>query len=968
MPWVKETHNPFFEMTYGVGCAAWGTKIIANGGTEASAAKVAWYDTATQIWEALPDVPAPDISDDAITEPELFWPNHRLVVIGDYLYRIGGDQFFFVWRLDLTNPVAWEHDKAWTHVTGDLDGSGKRIPHIMDSNVGIDTDGDRYIYVWGEANVNAYHFRLCRLDTQTMEWEILPEVPVPPLTSGDVNFEGEPRFTSERFELAVVGGKVYVCEGRWSFGSSELKAHITFDIASLSWDTDSLTFPIVDGYDYSWMKEAGVAVDPTGRFIYYVAPGGGGTGPSPDPDYQRAALVFDRLGLVWGRLDYFPDGSGDQEYAEPYGNAAVFVGDALYAVGGVGGFDFPAPEDENRQVWRYDFPPPGPQGSRSFGHADLAEGDPAHVFATPKGGGANPPLSDWRSLERANGGLIGATARCRQRDVEDASQVMRENAIWRTTERQTGRVLFDGRLNPPGHTGGVVDLRADGVGAIYGNQDVKTLLLASDDYSLWGVLGAGGDGGPPTDSPIGNPTNIGLGVHAMGTYRYVVTFVTDDGETHPGPETSVTVGPDDELADIRLKDIPTGSAGVSGRRLYRNDPGMAAQEFHRVTTISDNSTEVFVDDVASVSANPEPPHPLVPAGATAIVEEEALHVSIEGGTFVYTDQRIGFPWHVRDADVSRVRFVIEQTREAANWECHVSASRNRGGPWSIQETIDLAGAQSKAADAKDFTIQEVDAVRIVFKRKSDGADAAPLGLTIRKLRVYGEAEDDDYTTSQAIRAVCAYVGISDANVKPTAVPALPGLFRDVPASAILDLMVLMTGHYRWLIHVDEDATVMDAAPYSRRRWVLADPQLAPDLPSMPRYSRAVVLGPSGRQLAEAKAEDPPPWRATAPPVRAPFPISTEIAEVLAQAVANRLSQPRWTGQIPFTRVVNENGMPVAHFRVRAGDQILIPKLGAYVDIDELERQEKLSVARLPETRTLIERFFARLELARTASR
>lgn len=82
-----------------------------------------------------------------------------------------------------------------------------------------------------------------------------------------------------------------------------------------------------------------------------------------------------------------------------------------------------------------------------------------------------------------------------------------------------------------------------------------------------------------------------------GTYRCQVTFVNAGGETIGGTEATVTV----TNQQIAWSAIPTGPTSTTARKLYRTAAGGAAGTEKLVTTISDNTTTTFTDNVADGS-------------------------------------------------------------------------------------------------------------------------------------------------------------------------------------------------------------------------------------------------------------------------------------------------------------------------------------------------------------------------------
>jgi hypothetical protein len=85
-----------------------------------------------------------------------------------------------------------------------------------------------------------------------------------------------------------------------------------------------------------------------------------------------------------------------------------------------------------------------------------------------------------------------------------------------------------------------------------------------------------------------------------GTYRYVVTFLSDRSESEPSPPS----GPINRWKlRASLSYIRTGPVGTTGRRIYRAQ-GTNNFTFRLVGTINDNTTTGFVDNVAENELGP----------------------------------------------------------------------------------------------------------------------------------------------------------------------------------------------------------------------------------------------------------------------------------------------------------------------------------------------------------------------------
>lgn len=606
---------------------------------------------------------------------------------------------------------------------------------------------------------------------------------------------------------------------------------------------------------------------------------------------------------------------------------------------------------------------------RRFDQADFARGTPAHTFVSRKGGAAQPVVGDFRMLTRMNGGLIGCTGRVRQDDVEHSPNVLREDSEWWVNVRQTGKPAFKGHVKEPGFNGGIVDMSADGVGTELAAREFRTLLYADDGLDHWRTLR---DvrvrlHAAPEDAPDGFTIAGGAGNLVTGTYQYAVSFVTAELESGIGPKVEIPVLIGESPANIHLRNIPTGGQAVTARKVYRKDPGGA---FRLLTTINDSTTETYDDSTASVAGNDLAPDAPVASPIQSTVEDGAMLLIVEKDETVLAEQRGGFVWYVPVADATAIRIALEQNRSLDNWELQVATGEGGEGPWFDEGTLALAGNEAKR-ERFDFTNpDDIDTIRLELRRLTDGADTERVEIVIFPPRVYGAATDDDYSTSDVARDICRRLAISDGLVKPTGTPALPQLWTDGNFGAVLDFNCLLTegGDYRWLMLIDGAKTLMDFGPSRRRRWILSDPEVQPDLLPLPRYSRVKVYDHEGNLLAEATA-DPNilGFQRTAPAVRLPFRVGTLVAQRLAQALADYYVQRHWTGSITIPRVWSLNGIPKSHFEVLGGDQLLVPRLRAFVTLDEVENTDQgYATATVPSTMTLIDRLVARLEHARVA--
>jgi uncharacterized phiE125 gp8 family phage protein len=80
-------------------------------------------------------------------------------------------------------------------------------------------------------------------------------------------------------------------------------------------------------------------------------------------------------------------------------------------------------------------------------------------------------------------------------------------------------------------------------------------------------------------------------------HRYLLTFVTPDGETNAGDISSpITVIDKTANGKVQLTGIPVGGTFVTARRVYRTKANL--DTFFLVATIADNSSTTYLDNVA----------------------------------------------------------------------------------------------------------------------------------------------------------------------------------------------------------------------------------------------------------------------------------------------------------------------------------------------------------------------------------
>lgn len=102
---------------------------------------------------------------------------------------------------------------------------------------------------------------------------------------------------------------------------------------------------------------------------------------------------------------------------------------------------------------------------------------------------------------------------------------------------------------------------------------------------------------PFLTAPAAPTVAAGASGNPNGTYKCQVTFVTAQGETVGGTEAPITV----TNAQIYWSAIPLGPIGTTARKLYRTVAGGSSGTEKLVTTLSDNTTTTYTDNVADGS-------------------------------------------------------------------------------------------------------------------------------------------------------------------------------------------------------------------------------------------------------------------------------------------------------------------------------------------------------------------------------
>jgi uncharacterized phage protein gp47/JayE len=160
------------------------------------------------------------------------------------------------------------------------------------------------------------------------------------------------------------------------------------------------------------------------------------------------------------------------------------------------------------------------------------------------------------------------------------------------------------------------NLRISGAGGTYIDLDSEAAYdpQTGDDLLYFRTTATGTipNPGSPSASTLADLVTAG---NLTGTFEYVITFLTVEGETMMGAESApLTVA----ASKIRLTNIPIGGAGTTKRRIYRQKNG--SNLYQLVATINDNVLTTYDDNIADGALGGQPP---------AISTAEAITLPVE---------------------------------------------------------------------------------------------------------------------------------------------------------------------------------------------------------------------------------------------------------------------------------------------------------------------------------------------------
>jgi len=130
---------------------------------------------------------------------------------------------------------------------------------------------------------------------------------------------------------------------------------------------------------------------------------------------------------------------------------------------------------------------------------------------------------------------------------------------------------------------------------------------------------------PSPGDPLDPAAAVGAATGLSGDYEYVVTFVTDSGETLPGPDSNIVSVSNQK---VNLSGISLGGPGTIARRIYRQKGGDG--EYYRVAEITDNTTTTLTgENMSDATAVTQPVAPLIDTAHAIMLNAQSLVAGTE---------------------------------------------------------------------------------------------------------------------------------------------------------------------------------------------------------------------------------------------------------------------------------------------------------------------------------------------------
>lgn len=562
----------------------------------------------------------------------------------------------------------------------------------------------------------------------------------------------------------------------------------------------------------------------------------------------------------------------------------------------------------------------------------------AHVIVAEDGASCYPVVGTFEAEELSSLGQIGGGGTVARSFFEAHRDVINQGSEWWTYIRETGEVRFWMRMFEPSVGKGPVEIRGEGAAGLL-EALAGRFFYAGYGTGYWVTQEIQERAKAPKSAPslaLGAAGNVNVGVH-----RYKVTFITADGETRPGPrsEIDVTGG----AKQVSVTGIPTGHGFVTGRRIYRTQAG--GTTYGLLTTINDNTTTSYTDNTADGGLGVAPPDSFDAPEIEVNIDKGAITFHVSRGSNVADDQRAAalFPLP-GDEPISGIELDLDRDRDTTGYVLKVQKADDEESAFSTVETISLDD------DGEQRPFIEVsggpEVLRLLFEKVGTCTDCDPFTLKISLIKVFGRANDPDFTTSDVIADVLGEAGVSDEFVQESGLQAMPADFLSSNAGEVAEFEAIMTG-WPLILRKEGLKTIGEFHDYGEKLWRLVQPESIDELESLPPYNhvRAVVREEEGEVVKtyEVLDEDAEDTDRLTLEVALPNPGTGRLVKHFVDSLARIAFRRRFVGTIACTQLLDDNGVKWHTLYAHAGDALWHPGAEVRMAIDGIRINESLPV-------------------------
>lgn len=345
---------------------------------------------------------------------------------------------------------------------------------------------------------------------------------------------------------------------------------------------------------------------------------------------------------------------------------------------------------------------------------------------------------------------------------------------------------------------------------------------------------------------------------------------------------------------------------------------------------SGKSYAIRVEFESGTPASTKPVLVRVNYGKTAEISAEQIEASLRGRNLVFKAKKdvryfggetsaMALP--APDQPLSSVVFTPRFDHRTDNYLAVLYGTTYPDGDLTVIQSWNLT---TDLSDGEEVTAQvdgDYDQLLFAFKRKEGAGKkhAKRYRFVAQDVRVNARATDDEDTTSDVIRDICALTGISEQHVQDSALPAMPADFDSGTYLDVTTEMALMDD-YRAIVRGEKP--MMDYGPYETRIYDVVMGTVDPIPLQRFNVAQMKVKAPGDTEKTIEVLADPNPLP---PGIRRVFkvdiePPSEDRGQALAESVLPYLGRKRTAGSARLY-VVSRDGVEYPGDILEAGDCI-----------------------------------------------